>query len=170
MPNPDPITFPKPIGFLVIPTLQLSSSAAPRGAPAGTRIPFLAMHYAVSREQRGLDDRPTCVLGDVVITRSSDALSALFASVCASGRCLSEVELSVSSRGPVAGEVQRLRLREVTVTGFQFVADPTNGSVNEVIRLRYGEREMSGYSLHEDGTLSRSETASWRAEAHELAV
>lgn len=133
-------------------------------------VPILSVHYAVSREPRGFDDRPACVLGDIAITRASDALSPAFAAACASGRIFREVEIRVGGRSKtIQHEVQRLRLRDVTLSGFQFVADPTNGSVNEVIRLKYGEMEASGYSRDTAGSVTRTETASWRAEVPALA-
>ena len=168
MPTPEPAVLSSPIGYLSVPALRPEGAPSARTPSAPARLPFLAMHYSVSREPRGLEDRQTCILGDVVITRSSDALSAVFAGLCASGQALSEVELSVVGGG--GGEIQRLVMRDVIVSGFQFVADPTGGTVSEVIRLRYAECDVSGYSRDADGTLSRSERASWRAEAHELAM
>jgi len=98
----------------------------------------LSIQYSVSREGAGSDGLGPSAMFDIFVTRKSDEASPELAMACADGKRYDDAEFHLMCC--INGEVKisdKIKLRNVAVKSYQFVAADAGQAATEVIGLGY---------------------------------
>jgi type VI secretion system secreted protein Hcp len=113
---------------------------------------ILSVQYSVSREGAGSDGLGPSSLSDIVFTRKTDKASPKLAMACAGGKRYDDAEFHLMSIINGKAKISdKIKLKNVAVKGYQFVAAEAGSAATEVIRLGYREIELERSVYNEKG-------------------
>lgn len=112
----------------------------------------LSVQYSVSREGAGSDGLGPSQMSDIVFTRKSDKASPKLAIACAGGKRYDDAEFHLMSIINGKAKISdKIKLKNVAVKGYQFVAAEAGSAATEVVRLGYREIEIERSVFNEKG-------------------
>jgi type VI secretion system secreted protein Hcp len=122
----------------------------------------LSVQYSISREGAGSDGLGPSALSDIVFTRKTDKASPKLAMSCAGGKRFESAEFELLTIIDGKAKVSdKIRLVNVAIKGYQFVAGEAGSAATEVIRLGYREIHLDRSVYSEKGDMKGTVSAGY---------
>jgi type VI secretion system secreted protein Hcp len=128
----------------------------------------LSIQYSVSREGAGSDGLGPSAMSDIIVTRKSDKASPKLAMACAGGKRYDDAEFHLMSIINGKAKISdKIKLKNVAIKSYQFVAADAGQAATEVIGLGYRDIELERSVYNEKGDPQGTVTTSFNIAKNE---